>query len=45
MIDAILTNTVLPNISNEYLNRIVSGQKLNKINITASEGEFIYSYS
>jgi type VI secretion system protein VasG len=45
MIDAILTNTVLPNISNEYLNRIVRGEKLNKVNITASEGEFIYNYS
>jgi type VI secretion system protein VasG len=45
MIDAILTNTVLPNISNEYLNRVVRGEKLNKVNITTSEGEFIYSYS
>jgi type VI secretion system protein VasG len=44
MIDAILTNTVLPNISNEYLSRVVSGQKLNKISITANDGEFVYSY-
>jgi type VI secretion system protein VasG len=44
MIDAILTNTVLPNISNEYLTRVVRGEKLNEVKITANEGEFVYSY-
>jgi type VI secretion system protein VasG len=45
MIDAILTNTVLPRISAEYLQRIVSGEPLKSIKIAAANGEFSYEFT
>jgi type VI secretion system protein VasG len=44
MIDAILTNTVLPKISAEYLQRIVNGSELKSISISAANGEFVYAF-
>ncbi|MEO8652579.1 MAG: type VI secretion system ATPase TssH [Ramlibacter sp.] len=42
MIDAILTNTILPRISEEYLKRTIAAEKLNKVTIDVKEGEFSY---
>ncbi len=42
MIDAILTNTVLPRISREYLERLASGGRLSSIGLSATDGEFQY---
>ena len=39
MIDAILTNTILPRISEEYLARTVSGRPLGAITLGVQNGE------
>jgi type VI secretion system protein VasG len=44
MIDAILTNTVLPAISHEFLTRTMTGQTLNGVRLGASEGNFEYRF-
>ncbi|MEM1432631.1 MAG: type VI secretion system ATPase TssH [Pseudomonadota bacterium] len=44
MIDAILTNTVLPHISREFLTRLMDGETVEKIHIGVEEGEFSYSF-
>jgi type VI secretion system protein VasG len=44
MIDAILTNTVLPDISREFLGRAVAGQELNQVRLGVADGNFTYSF-
>ena len=44
MIDAILTNTVLPAISQEFLNRMMEGQPISRVQITVVEGEFGFEF-
>lgn len=44
IVDAILTNTLLPAISSEFLNRMISGGEVVAINITINEGEFCYEF-
>ena len=44
MIDSILTNTVLPTISQEILRRTLDAKPLLRIGITAGEGDFRYDY-
>ena len=45
MIDAILTNTVLPTISQEILSRTLEGKTLSRIALTAADGDFRYEYA
>ncbi len=45
MIDAILTNTVLPQISRELLSRMASGTPLKSVDIDAVDDNFSYSYA
>ncbi len=44
MIDAILTNTMLPRVSREFLNRMVESQPLARVHITVNDGEFEYTF-
>ena len=44
MIDAILTNTVLPAISREFLMRTMSGAGLNSVHLGAANGDFSYRF-
>ena len=44
MIDAILTNTVLPRISEEFLRRMVEGRLVQRVRLGASAGEFTYGF-
>jgi type VI secretion system protein VasG len=44
VIDALLTNTVLPRISTEYLTRLTEGGALARIRLSASAGEFVYAF-
>jgi type VI secretion system protein VasG len=44
MIDALLTNTVLPRISREYLTRLSESQPLNKIRLGVADGDFSYDF-
>ena len=44
IIDSILTNTVLPRISVEYLTRTSRGEELRAIGLSAVDGEFAYRF-
>ena len=44
MIDAILTNTLLPELSRGVLNRSLDGQKMTKVTVGASAQGFTYSF-
>ncbi|MBV8225604.1 MAG: type VI secretion system ATPase TssH [Verrucomicrobia bacterium] len=45
MVDAILTQTLLPEISRELLNRLMEGTTPQKIQVTVKEGNFAYDYA
>lgn len=44
MIDAILTNTVLPAISREFLTRTMSGGSLAGVRLSVADGDFVYLF-
>ncbi len=45
MIDAILTNTMLPDISREFLNRMMQGKEMGGVTVDVSNGEFVYEFA
>jgi type VI secretion system protein VasG len=45
MIDAILTNTVLPTMSAEFLKRMMDGTKVNGIELSVKDDQFAYAFS
>jgi len=45
MIDSILTNTLLPEISNQFLTHMLEGSPISKVEVTAEDGEFVYGLS
>jgi type VI secretion system protein VasG len=45
MIDAILTHSVLPSISREYLSRLASGSPLMGIALSAAQDDFAYAFA
>ena len=44
MIDAIVTNTMLPDISAEFLRRLMEGREVAKVSVDVTDGEFTYSF-
>ncbi|WP_372157302.1 type VI secretion system ATPase TssH [Xanthomonas campestris pv. fici] len=42
MIDAILTNTMLPEISRGFLGRMIDGREMSGARVTAADAEFVY---
>jgi type VI secretion system protein VasG len=44
MIDAILTNTVLPKISQEFLTRMMEGKPVERVHVRVENGEFGYGF-
>ena len=44
MIDAILTNTMLPDISREFLERMMEGQPVTRVHVSVRDGEFAYAF-
>jgi type VI secretion system protein VasG len=45
IIDSILTNTVLPKISIEYLGRTARGESLQGVTLDAADGDFTYAFA
>ena len=45
MIDAILTNTILPKLSEEYLRRTMTGAPLKSIALTVADSDFAYEFA
>jgi len=44
MIDAILTNTMLPKLSTEFLGRMMSGSPMERVHIGVDKSEFVYKF-
>jgi len=44
MIDAILTNTVLPTISEKFLQRMMAGEPIEQVSVSINEGDFVYEF-
>jgi type VI secretion system protein VasG len=44
MIDAILTNTMLPDVSREFLKRMIEGQPISTVKVNVEEGQFAYGF-
>ncbi|WP_299871147.1 type VI secretion system ATPase TssH [uncultured Cocleimonas sp.] len=45
VVDAILTNTVLPQVSQEFLERMMEGEKINTVAISVKDSEMVYKFS
>lgn len=45
MIDAILTNTMLPDISRQFLTRMMEGNEIAGVTVGVGAGEFAYSFA
>jgi len=44
MIDAILTNSMLPDVSREFLNRMIAGVPVTAVKVGTSDAEFSYAF-
>ena len=44
MVDAILTQTVLPEVSREFLVRQMDGKPVRKVHVGVSDGQFAYAF-
>jgi len=44
MVDALITNTMLPEIGREFLGRLVSGQPANRVHISVADGDFKFAF-
>jgi type VI secretion system protein VasG len=44
MIDAILTNTMLPTVSQEFLKRMMEGKPFTGVKVGVKEGDFSYDF-
>ncbi|MBS3954849.1 MAG: type VI secretion system ATPase TssH [Methylomicrobium sp.] len=44
MIDSILTNTLLPSISAEFLTRMMEGKSIDRVHVGVADGEFVYEF-
>lgn len=45
MIDSILTNTLLPEVSHKFLTHMLEGQPISKVEVSAKDDEFVYELS
>jgi type VI secretion system protein VasG len=44
MIDAILTNSMLPDISRAFLTKMIEGEEIAKVQVGVTDGEFSYGF-
>ncbi len=44
MVDAMITNTMLPEIGREFLGRLAAGQEVKRVHISAQDGNFKYAF-
>jgi type VI secretion system protein VasG len=45
MVDAILTQTMLPDISREFLTRLMNGTPAERVHIGVTDSNFVYNFS
>lgn len=44
MVDAMITNTLLPEIGREFLQRLVAGAPINRVHIDVKDGGFVFAF-
>jgi type VI secretion system protein VasG len=44
MVDALITNTLLPEIGREFLNRLVAGSAIHRVHVGANNGDFTFAF-
>ena len=44
MVDAILTHSLLPTMSREFLNRMMEGRPVSRVDVSVESGEFAYRF-
>ena len=44
MVDAILTNSLLPTVSREILTRLMEGNEVERVGVGVADGEFVYRF-
>jgi type VI secretion system protein VasG len=44
MVDAMITNTMLPEIGREFLSRLAGGIEIKRVQVAAKEGNFVFNY-
>jgi type VI secretion system protein VasG len=44
MIDTILTNTILPKLSEEFLKRMMAAQPVERVHVSTGDGDFVYGF-
>lgn len=44
MVDALITNTMLPEIGREILARLAAGSEMRKVHVGTNEGNFLFKF-
>ena len=44
MVDALITNTMLPEIGREFLTRLADGRAINRVHVQAQDGKFAFAF-
>ena len=44
MVDAMITNTMLPEIGREFLLRLATGSEINKVHLSVKDGNFAFAF-
>ena len=44
MVDALITNTLLPEIGREFLNRLVAGSDIRRVHVGATDKDFTFAF-
>jgi len=44
MVDALITNTMLPEIGREFLTRLAAGSEIKRVHVTAKDGGFAFAF-
>jgi type VI secretion system protein VasG len=44
MVDALITNTMLPEIGREFLSRLANGSAINRVHVAAKDGNFAFTF-
>ena len=44
MVDALITNTILPEIGREFLTRLAAGSGIRRVNVSAKDGNFTFAF-
>jgi type VI secretion system protein VasG len=44
MVDALITNTMLPEIGREFLSRLASGHEIKRVHVEAKDGNFAFAF-